>query len=150
MADREAKGVSLKKRIIGREKDEGKKKVTKKRVKIAGKEGEEDIREGEDFDDAGGASGAEGEQKNKTLGSTLLKKSKAAKALRDLEKSKGAHTDALASMKIEKSHIKKDLDVNIVSAKTIEALLKFLGLESDISRQGLDNRLNKARIEIQG
>ena len=51
-------------------------------------------------------------------------------------------------MKIERGHIKKDLDVMIVTAKTIEALLKFLGLEPDISRQGLDDRLNKARIEI--
>jgi hypothetical protein len=42
MADREAKGISLKKRIIGREKDDGKKKVVKKKkVKIAGTEGEE-------------------------------------------------------------------------------------------------------------
>jgi hypothetical protein len=61
--------------------------------------------------------------------------------LRDLE-GKAAHNDALAHVKIDKSHIKKDLDVNIVSAKTIEALLKFLGLEPDISRQGLDNKLN--------
>jgi hypothetical protein len=50
--------------------------------------------------------------------------------------------DALASTKIEKSHIKKDLNVMIVTSKTIEALMKFLGIEPDLTRQGMDNRLN--------
>ena len=86
MADREAKGISLKKRIIGREKEGGKKTITKKKVKIAAKKGEEEeVREGEDIED-GGMSGAEGgETKTKTLGSTLMRKSKAAKALKELE-----------------------------------------------------------------
>ena len=149
MADREAKGISLKKRIIGREKEGGKKTITKKKVKIAAKAGgeEEEVREGEDNEDEG-MSGAEGgEAKTKTFGSTLMRKSKAAKALKELEEKK-AHTDAIATVKIERGHVKKDLDVMVVTAKTIEALLKFLGLEPDISRQGLDDRLNKARIEI--
>jgi hypothetical protein len=85
MADREAKGVSLKKRIIGREKDEGKNKVTKKKVKIIGKSGEEEIREGEDLEEGGGSGPENHDTKNKTLGSSLLRKSKAAKALKDLE-----------------------------------------------------------------
>lgn len=36
----------------------------------------------------------------------------------------------------------------VVSAKTIEGLMKFLGIEPDDSKQGLDNKLNQARIEI--
>jgi len=51
-------------------------------------------------------------------------------------------------MKVENKRVRKDLDVNIVSAKTIEALMRFLGIEPDDSRYGLDNKLNKVRIEI--
>jgi hypothetical protein len=36
----------------------------------------------------------------------------------------------------------------IVTPKTIEALMKFLGIEPDDRRQNLDNKLNLARIEI--
>ena len=42
------------------------------------------------------------------------------------------------------------MEVGVVSAKTIEALMKFLGIEPDDSRYLLDNKLNKMRIEIQG
>ena len=52
MKEREDKGVSLKKRIIGREKEGGKKIVKKKKVtKTVGKSGEEEVREGEDMEE---------------------------------------------------------------------------------------------------
>ena len=51
-------------------------------------------------------------------------------------------------MKIEDRRIKKDMNVEVVSAKTMEAMLIFLGIEPDDSRYQLDNKLNKARIEI--
>ncbi len=40
--------------------------------------------------------------------------------------------------------------MSIVSSKTIEALLMFLGIEPDDHRYILDNKLNQHRIEIQG
>lgn len=54
----------------------------------------------------------------------------------------------MGSTKIDTKKIKKDLDVMIVTAKTIEALLRFLGIEPEDTRQGLDNKLNQNRIEI--
>jgi len=36
----------------------------------------------------------------------------------------------------------------VVSAKTIEALMRFLGIEPEDTRQGMDNKLNQVRIEI--
>lgn len=54
------------------------------------------------------------------------------------------------ALKIEDKKIKQDLKIDIVSAKTIEALLKFLGIEPDEHRYLLDAKLNQHRIEIQG
>lgn len=58
--------------------------------------------------------------------------------------------ESLKGLKIENRQVRKELNVNIITAKTIEALLLFLGIQSDDSKQGLDNKLNSARIEIQG
>ena len=63
------------------------------------------------------------------------------KALKELEQQE-AQKDALAATRIDNKKVKKDLDVMIVTAKTIEALLKFLGIEPEDTRQGLDNKLN--------
>jgi len=53
--------------------------------------------------------------------------------------------------KVDKQkRIKKDLDINVVSAKTIEALLRYLGIEPEEHPYALDNKLNQKRIEIQG
>ena len=54
----------------------------------------------------------------------------------------------MGEFKIEDRRIRKDINVGVVSAKTIEAILKFLEIEPDDSRYQLDNKLNKARIEI--
>mmetsp|Transcript_19465 Transcript_19465/g.14145 ORF Transcript_19465/g.14145 Transcript_19465/m.14145 type:complete len:114 (+) Transcript_19465:2011-2352(+) len=57
---------------------------------------------------------------------------------------------AAGMQKIEEKKIKQELRVEVVSAKTIEALLKFLGIEPDDHRYVLDQKLNQHRIEIQG
>lgn len=36
----------------------------------------------------------------------------------------------------------------VVTAKTIEAMMKYLGIEPEDTRYGLDNKLNQHRIEI--
>ncbi len=58
--------------------------------------------------------------------------------------------DNLMKTKVEKKRIRRALDVDVISSKTIEALLKYLGLETDEHMYLLDNKLNKKRIEIQG
>lgn len=50
--------------------------------------------------------------------------------------------------KVEKKRIKKGLDINVISAKTIEAILKYLALEPEEHMYLLDNKLNNKRIEI--
>jgi hypothetical protein len=44
--------------------------------------------------------------------------------------------------------VRKALNVKIITAKTLEALLLFLGIQADDSRQAMDNKMNLARIEI--
>lgn len=96
MKDREAKGISLKKRIIGNEKEGGKKvTVKKKKVTVKGKKGAttdlEGVREGEDIDEdaeetklAGAASTSN--LNGRTIGgSAVVRKTKALKALKELE-----------------------------------------------------------------
>jgi len=51
-------------------------------------------------------------------------------------------------LKLEKTIVKKPMNVDIISAKTIEALLRFLGIEPEDTRAGLDNKFNKVRIEV--
>jgi len=50
--------------------------------------------------------------------------------------------DTLAMTKIEHIKVRKDLDFSVISPKTIIALMKFLGIEPEDSRQNLDNKLN--------
>jgi hypothetical protein len=52
-------------------------------------------------------------------------------------------------MNVEKRD-RQDLDVDIISHLTIEALLKYLGIEPEDNQYALDNKLNQHRIEIQG
>ena len=56
----------------------------------------------------------------------------------------------MSSLRVENKKVKKDLNVDIVTAKTIEALLLFLGIRPDDRKQLLDDKMNKVRIEIQG
>lgn len=46
--------------------------------------------------------------------------------------------------------VRKDFNVSLIQAKTIEALLRFLELEPDEKSKSLDLKLNQHRIEIQG
>ena len=55
-----------------------------------------------------------------------------------------------ATAKMEKIRVSKKLNVDCISHKTIEALLKYLGLDPEDTKYGLDKKLNMSRIEIQG
>jgi len=44
----------------------------------------------------------------------------------------------------------REMDVNLISAATVECLLKFVGLEPGEVTAAFDARLNELRIEIQG
>ena len=46
--------------------------------------------------------------------------------------------------------VRKEFNVSLIQAKTIEALLRFLELEPDEKSKALDLKLNQHRIEIQG
>jgi signal recognition particle subunit SEC65 len=46
--------------------------------------------------------------------------------------------------------VRKDFNVSLITAKTIEALLRFLELEPNENPKSLDLKLNQHRIEIQG
>lgn len=78
---------------------------------------------------------------------TLARKTKELKLLKELEE-KEHIKEQLASTKIENKRIRKELDVMIISAKTIEALLRFLEIEPEDSIYLLDKKLNQHRIEI--
>lgn len=89
MKQREAQGISLKKRIIGKEKDGPKKTITKKKVTIAGQQSQDmdDLREGDDFEDGNGQTmkGKSGALTGTIGGSAIVRKTKALKALKELE-----------------------------------------------------------------
>lgn len=152
---REAQGISLKKRIIGREKDVGKKIIKKKKkVTISGndEDGESSNKNRDDLDDV-----REGDDIQSSANGTTLNKyaspagiNRKTKTLKDLQalQEQAKQVDNMKSLKIEERQVRKELNVKIITPKTLEALLLFLGIQSDDSRQGLDNKLNQARIEI--
>jgi adenylate cyclase class IV len=76
--------------------------------------------------------------------------SKEVKILRALEEKEQHSNSILASgAKIEKDRkVRKEFNVNLIQAKTIEALLRFLELEPSEKPQDLDHKLNQHRIEI--
>ena len=78
-----------------------------------------------------------------------MRKTKALKELRELDRQEH-QKEALALTKIEDKRIRKDLNVMVISARTIEGLMRFLGIEPEDTKYGLDAKLNQARIEIQG
>ena len=49
--------------------------------------------------------------------------------------------------KIEDKRLAKNFDVSKISHKTVEALLKFIGVEQQATHKRLDMTLNKQRIE---
>lgn len=80
---------------------------------------------------------------------TLSRKSRDKKLLTDIAKEKDRQ-DKQMSVKIENKRMSKAFDVSIITAKTVEALLNYIQLQSDDDHLGMDKKLNKQRIEIQG
>jgi hypothetical protein len=110
----------------------------------------DEVREGEDIE--GDESSTLVHKNSSTMRFTSPAVNRKTKTLKDLKalKEKEQYTESWANTKIEDRRIRKGLEVGIVSAKTIEALMKFLGIEPDDSKYLMDNKLNKVRIEIQG
>ena len=52
------------------------------------------------------------------------------------------------NLRVENRKVRPALDVDIVTAKTIEALMLFLGIRPDDHPYVLDDKMNKVRIEI--
>jgi|APCry1669188879_1035177.scaffolds.fasta_scaffold389763_1 hypothetical protein len=78
-----------------------------------------------------------------------LRKSKEVKLIRDLAEKESYTDKILAQSKIDKDRrVRKDFNVTLISAKTIEALARFLELEPDEKPRQLDAKLNQHRIEI--
>jgi hypothetical protein len=136
MKQRDDAGISHKKRIIGAEKGGS----TTKKVTIK----EDDVREGEDFDENGATLG-----KGRGTPNMNSKKTKLAKDLKQLEDLTQT-SNILGSLKVEDKKVKKSFDVGVITPKTIEALLRFLGIEPDDNAQVMNSKLNLARIEVKG
>lgn len=80
-----------------------------------------------------------------------LRMSKEVMILRGLQQKEQLGDKILAQAKIDKDRkVRKDFNVSLIQAKTIEALLRFLELEPEEKPQSLDQKLNQHRIEIQG
>ena len=81
-----------------------------------------------------------------------LRKSKEVKLLRDLQEKEQLNEKIMSqATKFDKDRkVRKDFNVSLIQAKTIEALLRFLELEPDEKSKSLDLKLNQHRIEIQG
>ena len=82
------------------------------------------------------------------VGSTT-RKTREQKMIEDIQKEKEQY-EKMLKVKIEDKRMTKPLDVSIISAQTIEGLLKFIQLQPDDSKQVMDQKLNKQRIEVQG
>jgi hypothetical protein len=81
-----------------------------------------------------------------------LRKSKEVKLLRDLtQKEQNGEKFIAEATKIDKERrVRKEFNVDLIQAKTVEALLRYLELEADEKAKSLDLKLNSHRIEIQG
>ena len=163
LKQREAQGLSVKKRIIGNER--GSKNT--KRIKKTTITKEEEVEEGGGGaggkpprggnrgttpSGAGLTSGGEGAENGGASGYATpgrLRKTKEGAELRKLQE-QAELKETLAHMQIEERKVRKECDVDIITSKTIEALLKYLGIEPDDSQTKLDSKFNKQRIEIQG
>jgi hypothetical protein len=79
-----------------------------------------------------------------------LRKSKEVKLLRDLQEKEQLNEKIMSqATKFDKDRkVRKDFNVSLIQAKTIEALLRFLELEPDEKSKSLDLKLNQHRIEI--
>lgn len=80
-----------------------------------------------------------------------LRMSKEVKILRALEEKEQLSNHLLAQSKIDKDRkVRKEFNIGLIQPKTIEALLRFLELETEETAKSLDAKLNQHRIEIQG
>ena len=80
-----------------------------------------------------------------------LRMSKDVKIMRALEEKEQHSNSILATAKIDKDRkVRKEFNVSLIQAKTIDALMHFLELEADAKPQQLDHKLNQNRIENQG
>ena len=79
-----------------------------------------------------------------------LRKSKEVKLLRDLtQKEQNGEKFIAEATKIDKDRrVRKEFNVDLIQAKTVEALLRYLELEPDEKAKSLDLKLNSHRIEI--
>lgn len=151
--------MSLKKRVLGGK--EGNK--TKKKKKVIKKT---EVEEGEDKAGTKGTKGTKGteggedeeeEDVDEIIGNTLnqnavqgrLRKTKDIQELRKLQE-QAEIKENLSHVRIEEREVRKAQDVSIISAQTILALLKYIGIEPDDDMYKLDAKLNQHRIEIQG
>ena len=62
----------------------------------------------------------------------------------EMDKEKIKH---IAGVKVEDKRVSRSVNVDIISASTIEALLRFLQVEPEDDHFGLDRKLNNVRIE---
>ena len=70
------------------------------------------------------------------VGSTT-RKTREQKMIEDIQKEKEQY-EKMLKVKIEDKRMTKPLDVSIISAQTIEGLLKFIQLQPDDSKQVMD------------
>ena len=79
-----------------------------------------------------------------------LRMSKEVKILRALEEKEQLSNSILATAsRFEKDRkVRKEFNVGLIQARTIEALLRFLELEPEEKPQLLEAKLNQHRIEI--
>ena len=64
-----------------------------------------------------------------------------AKEIADLDKELKAQRK-LKKMEVEKTHVRKPLDVNIISAQTLESLIKYLDLSPEDDEHEINKKLN--------
>jgi|TARA_B110000305_G_C19109541_1_gene479105 hypothetical protein len=72
----------------------------------------------------------------------LKKKDMTQKELDDLEKQL-AEQKRVQNLKVEQKQIRKQLDVSIISAGTIQALINFLGLTDQDTEWDVNRKLNE-------
>ena len=78
------------------------------------------------------------------------KKMGAQKIIEKLENT-GALNDRLAKFDLrDNRQVTREMDVNLISASTVNCLLRFIGLEPGEVTPAFDAKLNQQRIEIQG
>jgi hypothetical protein len=47
-------------------------------------------------------------------------------------------------------HVKREMDIQLISAATVESLYQMIGIDQGEPGQAFENKLNEMRIEVQG